>query len=495
MNRLQQMAQDVLSGPGDTRAVQFEGGWIDRATLTRTARRVIALLDASGADPRAPVLFIARNQPSALAALLGLVAAGRNIRMLYAFQSPAAIARDLPRLKPGVVIAARRELAPEVADAIRAQGAAAIALEGMEAAFVPGLEVSTAPLDPAAPEIPTIEIQTSGTTGPPKHFPVSYEMTAAHFVDPIPPPQGLGAVPPPALAYSPLPNLSGMVSTLAPLMRGQPIVLLDRLNLDAWRDYVRTWRPIFMGAQPALVQMLMEAEVPPDELSSIGGLWTGSAPLDPALQAAFEARFGVPVIYAYGATEFLGSVASWTPELRRRFGDSKLGSVGRAVPGIELRIVDAETGEPLGPGQEGLISVLAPKIRPGWTQTSDVGIIDADGFVFLRGRADGAIMRGGFKLLPETIERALQSHPAVLEAAVTGVPDRRLGQVPAAAILLRAGAERPGVDALERHLRGQVLATHVPVRWMFLEELPRTPSMKLDRRAVAQLFAEAAAEA
>jgi acyl-CoA synthetase (AMP-forming)/AMP-acid ligase II len=492
MNRLQQMAQGVLSRPGGERAIQFEGAWIHRAELTRLAHEVARLADVSGADPRAPVLFIARNEPSALAGLLGLVAAGRNVRMLYAFQSPTAIARDMPRLNPGVVVAARREFAPEVVEAVRTQGAAAIALEGMAAACVAGLERSAAPLDPGAPQEPTIEIQTSGTTGPPKHYPVSYDMIATHFVGIVPPMEDSTAAPPPALAYSPLPNLSGMVSTLAPLVRGEPMVLMERLKLDEWRDYVRTYRPGFMGAQPALIQMLVEHEVPPEELACINGLWAGSAPLDPALQLAFEARFGVPIIYAYGATEFLGSVASWTLDLRRQFGDAKMGSVGRAVPNVELRIVDPETGEPLPPGEEGLVSVLATKVRPGWTRTSDVGVIDEDGFLFLRGRADGAIMRGGFKLLPEVIERVLHAHPAVLEAAVAGIPDRRLGQVPAAAIVLRPGQPAPSPGELEQALRERLLATHIPVRWEFVEDLPRTPSMKLDRRGVAALFAEPA---
>jgi acyl-coenzyme A synthetase/AMP-(fatty) acid ligase len=484
VERLQQMARQVLARPGDEPAVQFEGAWLTRGELTRTAEAVAALLAASGAEPRAPVLFIARNEPSALAALLALLAQGRNLRMLYAFQSAAAIARDMPRLNPAVVIAAEREFGEEVVAAIHAQAAAAIALRGAEAYALPGLGRARAGRDGSVE--PTIELQTSGTTGPPKHFPVSYEMAAAFFVDTVPEPT---AASPPALAYSPLPNLSGMVSTLAPLVRGQRIILLDRLNLDAWRDYVRTYRPTFMGAQPALVQMLMESDAPADELSSIGGIWTGSAPLDPELQKAFEARFGVPIIYAYGATEFLGSVASWTPELRREFGDTKLGSVGRAVPGVELRIVDAETGAPVAAGREGLVSVHAPKVRPGWTTTSDVGVIDEDGFLYLRGRADGAIMRGGFKVLPETIERALQRHPAVLECAVAGIPDRRLGQVPAAAVLLRPGARPPTAEALETHLRQHLLATHIPARWLFVDELPRTLSMKLDRRATAALFA------
>jgi acyl-CoA synthetase (AMP-forming)/AMP-acid ligase II len=115
-------------------------------------------------------------------------------------------------------------------------------------------------------------------------------------------------------------------------------------------------------------------------------------------------------------------------------------------------------------------------------------MIDEDGFLFHRGRADGAIMRGGFKLLPETIERALLLHPAVSAAAVIGVADLRLGQVPVAAVEFKPGTMPPSEADLEAHLRQHVPATHIPVRWRFVDELPRTPSFKVDRPGLCRLF-------
>ena len=110
------------------------------------------------------------------------------------------------------------------------------------------------------------------------------------------------------------------------------------------------------------------------------------------------------------------------------------------------------------------------------------------GFCIHRGRADGAIVRGGFKLLPDVIERALGLHEAVSAAGVTGIPDKRLGQVPAAAIQLKPGVPPPAVAELERHLRDQVEATHIPVTWRFVDTLPYTPMLKLDRVALRRLF-------
>jgi len=125
---------------------------------------------------------------------------------------------------------------------------------------------------------------------------------------------------------------------------------------------------------------------------------------------------------------------------------------------------------------------------PGWIRTSDLAVIDSDGFVFVLGRADGAINRGGFKLLPDDVERALQSHPAVAAAGVVGIPDQRLGQVPAAVVELDPRQPAPSISDLEAHLRQNVPATHVPVAWRFVEKLPYTNMMKTDRLALRRLF-------
>jgi long-chain acyl-CoA synthetase len=215
--------------------------------------------------------------------------------------------------------------------------------------------------------------------------------------------------------------------------------------------------------------------------------WGEVAQLAADVRALLSAS-GIPILISYGATEFAGPVASMTLELHRRWGRAKLGTVGRAMPGAQLRIVDPETGTALISGQEGLLEVISPRIGPDWIRTSDVAVIDDDGFLFHRGRADGAIMRGGFKILPESVERALKLHPSVSEAAVTGLDDPRLGQVPAAAIRLKPDAVRPDIRALELHLRAHVLATHVPVKWLFCDDLPRTPSMKVDRALLRCMF-------
>ncbi|MBB5686739.1 class I adenylate-forming enzyme family protein [Sphingobium boeckii] len=488
---LQALAAQALERNPEIPAIEFAHHWHDWGAIRRVAESVQAALEASGIAADAPVAFVPRNRPGAIAALLGLIAQGRTIRMIYAFQSATGIARNIEHLQSAAVIAYREDFSPEVRAAMERQGMAAVALDDMTAAPLTGFERATgAALARTGPAEPQIEILTSGTTGPPKSFPVAYRLLEQHFINSaLTRQQGdAPAQSPPFLLFFPLGNISGLYSTLPMVIRGQPIVLLERFTIGAWRDHVVRFRPAHSGLPPSCVQLVLDADIPKEDLASIKAIGVGAAPLDPTVQKAFEDRYGIPILISYGATEFAGPVAAMTADLHAAWGNRKCGTVGRAMPGARLRIVDPQTGAELPRGVEGLLEVVSPRIGPEWIRTSDMAMIDEDDFLFHRGRADGAIMRGGFKVLPESIERALMLHPSVSEAAVIGIADRRLGQVPAAAIRVKPGCDVPAADALEAHLRHHVLATHIPIKWLFCEELPRTPSLKLDRPALQRLF-------
>jgi acyl-coenzyme A synthetase/AMP-(fatty) acid ligase len=234
--------------------------------------------------------------------------------------------------------------------------------------------------------------------------------------------------------------------------------------------------------------MVMDADVPREDLSSLAFIIAGAAPLDPSVQKAFEARYGVALLPLYGATEFGGPVAFMTPQLHAEWIGTKLGSVGRPYAGAKLRVIDAATGEELPAGQVGILEIMSPRLGDYWVRTSDMALIDADGFLFINGRADGAINRGGFKVLPDSIERALKLHPAISAAGVTAIADRRLGQVPAVAIQFKPGLPSPSISELKAHLREHVVATHIPVEWKVVESLPYTPAMKIDRVSLRRMF-------
>jgi acyl-coenzyme A synthetase/AMP-(fatty) acid ligase len=490
--RLAQLAERTLASDPHGEALDYEGRWRLWGELRHVADRVSALIEAAGVGGGAPIAFAPRNRPSAVAAELGLIARGHPIQMIYAFQSQAGLARDIEKLSPALVVLMQEDVGEAVLAALQACGGAAIALADADAAAVPGFETSRRPR--AADDRPMrIEILTSGTTGPPKRFPLRHDTIMAFLDESVfagaPKPDSADA--PPALNYFPLGNLSGVFITLTSLLNGLRLTLLDRFTLEAWRDYVVRFRPRAVSVPPTYYQALIESDIPREDLASLEWMNAGASPLAPAVQRRFEETFGIPVLISYGASEFGGRVAHMTPEDRAQFGDAKLGSVGRAYGGAQLRIVDPASGRALDAGEEGVLEVIAPRIGPDWTRTADMGVIDEDGFLFLRGRSDGAIMRGGFKILPDMIEQALLEHPAVQAAAVVGVPDQRLGQTPAAAIKLKAGAQAPDIAELEAHLRERVYATHIPTAWRFIDAFPLTLSAKISLPDVARLFDQA----
>src|SRR5690606_7627126 len=194
----------------------------------------------------------------------------------------------------------------------------------------------------------------------------------------------------------------------------------------------------------------------------------------------FEARYGIPILVDYGAAEFIGGIAGWTLADHRRFSATKRRSVGRPRPDVQLKIT-SEDGEELPRGQCGVLHVKCDRFGPDWIRTNDLAVLDEDGFLFLHGRADDAINRGGFKILPEEVAAVLRRYPGVRDVAVVGRSDARLGEVPVAAIELVEGATPPEPAQLDAFLRKHLAAYMVPKEFHVVAALPRTASMKVSR--------------
>jgi acyl-coenzyme A synthetase/AMP-(fatty) acid ligase len=233
---------------------------------------------------------------------------------------------------------------------------------------------------------------------------------------------------------------------------------------------------------------ILEAKIPREDFASVEYAMGGSDRLEPETLELFEKTYGIPVLWGYGATEFAGTVVTWTPALRREFGSGKRGSIGRALVGAEVRVVNPENGLELARGEMGHLEARVELLGPQWIRSTDLATMDEDGFVFLHGRADGAIIRGGFKILPERVAGVLRLHPAVHDAAVIGLPDPALGQVPVAAVERRAGSPPPTAAELEKLVRDHLPSHHVPRRFAVVDELPRTDSMKVRVAELARLF-------
>ena len=235
------------------------------------------------------------------------------------------------------------------------------------------------------------------------------------------------------------------------MIEGRSVALLEKFEVGAWMELVRQHRPGYVRLPPTALRMVLQAGGPGRDVRQRprGRLRHRAAAA--GAREEFEERFGIPVLTSYGATEFAGAIAGWTLKDKKLWGPRKRGSAGRAHHGIELRVVDPDTGSVLPAGETGLLEARGRQL-PGadgaWLRTTDLAAVDDDGFLFIRGRADEAINRGGFKIPPSVIEDALAAHPAVDEASAVALPDARLGQVPAAAVTLLSPATEAGAHGV-----------------------------------------------
>jgi acyl-CoA synthetase (AMP-forming)/AMP-acid ligase II len=336
---------------------------------------------------------------------------------------------------------------------------------------------------------------TSGTTGPPKRIDLSYDMLARSVMGPQPerapaPTELRRGV---AIVNSPLVHIGGVFRVLQCVAEARPFVLLERFELNAWAEAVRKHRPRTVSLVPAALRSVLHSDLRRADLESIRAVTCGTAPLSADDADAFTEKYGIPVLTSYAATEFGGGVAGWTLADHQQYWQAKRGSVGRANPGTQLRIVD-EGGTPLGPDQVGLLEVKPGQLGPSakWMRTTDMARIDDDGFVWVVGRADQAIIRGGFKVMPDDVRTALEGHPSVAGAAVVGRPDSRLGETPVAMVELRNTATTDPAE-LVGYLRTRLAGYEIPTDIAIVGAIPRTSSGKADLSAIRSFFGATAA--
>jgi acyl-CoA synthetase (AMP-forming)/AMP-acid ligase II len=472
------------------RGIEFRGKWYTWGEIARIGRNVETLLREDQVAKNAIVGVVVRNRLGQASSLLGLVAEGRSIQMIYAFQPIEALAADLDRFKLTAVIASEQDWTPDVVAAAKRAGSLGISLSDTgDVKRVEGLRASAGASAPvASADGPALYILTSGTTGKPKNVSMPFSILKRAVIS-----AALGEDDPedplPQIISWPFSGVGGVCQLMACGVYAIPFTLLEKFTVEDYMSAIRRHRPTWISITPAGLRMIYAADVPPEDMSSVKAIFGGSAALEADVQDAFEARYGSKIYWAYGATEFCGTIISWTPALRDEWGAKKRGSVGRPMKGVQIRVVDPETGAEVPPGTDGLLHALVPDINPDWIKTTDLVTVDADGFVFHRGRNDGAIVRGGFKIMPDKVAETLRAHPRVGDAAVIGISDARLGAVPVAAVEGKPGQPKPTVAELEAWIRKSLPATHVPVDWRIVDALPRTSSMKAMLGEVKKMFA------
>jgi long-chain acyl-CoA synthetase len=499
--QLHDTIRTVLTSNPDVPAIEFEGRWHPMREFGALLARLDDLLSAYGLGAHTRIGLIARNRSAHVGTFGALLATQRCVVMIYSAQSAEAIANDVRKLRLPAVIADTEDWTAEVAAAARATGTLGFALMHDERAVlaVPTAGVLAASaLDPGTQGAQTqsaadpgvaMELLSSGTTGPPKRVPLRLSTFEQAISDSAATYASGGDIRhAPSIVFHPLGNVAGVTFVIPFLIGAHPIVLLERFNLTSWLDAVRRHRPSRASLPPAILRTLLDGNIPKEDLASFAVIGVGAAALDPELQEQFEQRYGIPLLAGYGATEFCGVVANWTLDLYRQFGRAKRGSVGRPRPEVSLRVMDSETGCELPVGRVGVLEASVPRVGDDWIRTTDLASIDEDGFLYLHGRADSAINRGGFKVLPEEVAQVLRQHAKVADAAVFGVIDARLGQVPVAAVEPRMAAHLPTEPELEAFARSRLLSYAVPVRFLIVDALPRNASLKVNLPELHRLF-------
>jgi acyl-CoA synthetase (AMP-forming)/AMP-acid ligase II/alkylation response protein AidB-like acyl-CoA dehydrogenase len=371
---------------------------------------------------------------------------------------------------------------PEVERALRTVGAAALvrpdgihALDGgtrcdLDAAFVQW---------------------TSGTTGEPKailHTHAAYLELLDRVLGELRPSGRGGERPPmPNLVPVSLALNAGIYNVLFGLRAGAPIVIMERFETGVFAELVRRFGIRSTVLPPAAITMLTDDEAIED-LAPLRYVRSITASLPPVEARRFADRFGVIVMNGYGQAE-IGEVIGWTAADARKHPE-KVGAVGRPHAGVQIKVVGDDG--PLPEGQVGELTVRPPRMAAGYLggggfadrldadgylRTGDLARIDTEGFVWIESRVSDVINRGGNKVLPAQVEEVLRSAPGVRDAAVVGVPDARLGEVPAAFFV---GAAEP--DDLEARCRDQLVAYKVPVAFHHVDKLPRNEVGKVLRR-------------
>jgi len=491
----------ILDGhPEDAVAVVSRGQPMTYGELRARVGAVAGGLVESGAGPGDRVALLAANNLLFVASYFGALAAGCVAVPLNPLSPPRELARELASIDARVLVAGPAAAAavagidrtevPALIDVVAPRGA------GIESAtpFEDWLEADTLPTAARLPGDPAVLIFTAGTAGPPKAAVLSHGNLRSNL-------EQVQEVPGRALTDTdislgvlPLFHIYGLNVVLGlTLFVGGRVVLAERFDpataLETIRNHGVT---AIAGAPPMWHAWSTLPGAPDDSFATVRIAASGAAPLARDVAAAMKTRFGVEVGEGYGLTEASPVVTTSVP------GGARLGSVGRALPGIEIRLVD-EDGEDALVGDPGEVWVRGPNVftgywhddaatraaltPEGWLRTGDIAVTDDDGYLYLVDRAKDLIIVSGFNVYPAEVEEVLLEHPGVAQVAVVGVGHPHTGEAVKAFVVPTPGWELEE-DSLVEHCCARLARYKCPTKVMFVGELPHGLAGKVLRRTL-----------
>jgi acyl-CoA synthetase (AMP-forming)/AMP-acid ligase II len=493
---LLQMAAD---GAPDRVAFGPRHGGVTMAELSARARRAGTLF---AERPGERVAVVDLNSEAIPIALFGAALAGKPFVPINYRLADEQLRAIVARTAPALVIAGAG-----VADRLGSiQGIEVISRADLLDTV---LDEAIEEADPYAgdPDGIAVLLYTSGTTGEPKAAVLRHRNLASYIVSTV---EFAGAGDDEAAIVSVPPyHIAGISSVLSSTYAGRRVVHLEAFEPRTWVDLVRSEGVTHAMVVPTMLNRILDViEADGEGLPTMRALSYGGGPMPSAvIERALRLLPGVGFVNAYGLTETSSTIALLGPDDHRdalASGEptirARLASVGRPLPGVTVSIRDT-AGDPLGPDEPGEIWVCGEQVsgeylgragglEGGWFRTRDAGHLDADGFLYVHGRLDDVIVRGGENLSPGEIEGVLIEHPAVEAAAVVGVPDEEWGEKVVAAVVPVAGAE-VDEDELREFVRARLRSTRTPERIDIRAELPFNETGKLLRRTLRDELAAA----
>ena len=483
---------DLLSSQATVApAVLFGEDVLTYGDLDARSTQVAHALIAAGVRPGDVVCQILATCPQLIVNLFGILKCGAMYAPLNPALTRPELAAQLDGCHPSLVI-----IESDVADQSRELVPNGSRVWPTEDLWSTSLEMPLLPPSlPIDPDGPAFLFYTSGTTGRAKGVQLSHRNVLTNALQvlertEVGPQDRL-------LVVMPIFHVNGLCNQVVlPFLASASIALRPRFLLEEfWPDVLR-YRPTYFTAVPTILSRLLDGPDPPPDvdISALRFARTGAAPLSIELQRRFEERFGLPVIASYGLSEATCTVTMNPPTREGR----RLGSVGTALEGLEVRIL-APDGEDQLVGSVGEVAVRGPTVMlgyrdlpdataeaipDGWLRTGDLGYLDQDGYLYLTDRKKDVIIRGGENISAREVEEVLYAHALVAEAAVVAAPDPVYGEQVVAFVVLRQGGQSKAgaTQDLLTHCRSRLIRFKVPARIELLDELPKNAVGKIAKQ-------------
>lgn len=474
--------------------------------LLQAAKRLANGLKSIGVKPGDNVVVMALNSPEVIISYQGILRAGAVIVPVMSRLEAKEVDHIL-RNSESVAIITSKDLLGKVYEA--RQGIETLKhIIVIDDEDVPGTINFHKLVEQSSDEWIPIDIQendlavilyTSGTTGVPKGVMLTHKnlysnaMSSASIGD-----TKRSDV---SLSVLPLSHSYGLTVMNTTYYYGNKLILMGWWDTEEACRLIEKYKVTGFSGVPAMFAMMLNSPVVDKyDLSSLEKCGSGSAPLPVEVMHGFEKKFNCPIREGYGLSEASPVVSTHYPNRPR-----KPGSIGQPLPDVQVRIVD-DGGRDVPVGEIGELLVKGPNVSPGyyknpeatanaikdgWLFTGDMAKMDEDGYLYIVERKKDLIIRGGFNVYPRDVEEVLYKHPAVLEAAVIGVPDPIQGEEIKAFVVVRDGQQVTAEEIIE-HTQKYLAKFKCPRYVEFIKEIPRNPSGKILRKHLRQLDAKSA---